>query len=112
MRFDKAQARFDADCKAHARSNDGRSRERGCHDGEPEHQDPVIERVLLVLLRGYKRWISPLLGPRCRFHPTCSVYAMQSVERFGAVRGSWLAARRVLRCHPFHPGGHDPVPPR
>jgi hypothetical protein len=72
----------------------------------------VIERALIALLRGYKRWISPLLGPRCRFHPTCSVYAMQSIERFGAARGSWLAARRVLRCHPFHPGGHDPVPPR
>jgi putative membrane protein insertion efficiency factor len=112
MRFDKAQARFDADCKARAGSTDERPRERSCHDGEPEHQDPVIERVLLALLRGYKGWISPLLGPRCRFHPTCSVYAMHAIERFGAMRGSWLAARRVLRCHPFHPGGHDPVPPR
>ena len=73
--------------------------------------DPVIERLLIALLRFYKRWLSPLLGPRCRFHPTCSEYAMQAIARFGALRGSWLAARRILRCHPLHPGGHDPVPP-
>lgn len=74
------------------------------------HQDAVIARLLIAALRGYKRWISPLLGPRCRFHPTCSEYAMQAVARYGAVRGSWLAVRRLLRCHPLHPGGHDPVP--
>lgn len=73
--------------------------------------DPVIERLLIALLRFYKRWLSPLLGPRCRFHPTCSEYAMQAIARFGALRGSWLAVRRILRCHPLHPGGHDPVPP-
>ncbi|AXK72261.1 membrane protein insertion efficiency factor YidD [Lysobacter sp. TY2-98] len=88
------------------------SRRCGRHHGEPEHQDSVIDRALIALLRGYKRWISPLLGPRCRFHPTCSVYAMQAIARYGALRGSWLAARRILRCHPLHPGGHDPVPPR
>ena len=71
----------------------------------------VIDNALIALLRFYKRWISPLLGPRCRFAPTCSEYAMQAIARFGAVRGSWLAARRIARCHPFHPGGHDPVPP-
>ena len=76
------------------------------------HQDTVIDRLLISALRGYKRWISPLLGPRCRFHPTCSEYAMQSIARFGALRGSAMAAWRVLRCHPLHPGGHDPVPPR
>ncbi len=71
----------------------------------------VIDRLLISLLRGYKRWISPLLGPRCRFYPTCSEYAMQAITRFGALKGSWLALRRILRCHPLHPGGNDPVPP-
>jgi putative membrane protein insertion efficiency factor len=72
----------------------------------------VIDRLLIGSLRVYKRWISPLLGPRCRFAPTCSEYAMEAIARFGAIRGGWLAARRIARCHPFHPGGHDPVPPR
>lgn len=81
------------------------------HHGDPTHQGPVIARLLIALLRVYKRWISPLLGPLCRFHPTCSVYAMQAIARHGALRGSWLAFRRVLRCHPLNPGGHDPVPP-
>ena len=71
----------------------------------------VIDRLLIAILRGYKRWISPLLGPRCRFHPTCSEYALQAIARFGALKGIWLATRRVLRCHPLHPGGNDPVPP-
>jgi putative membrane protein insertion efficiency factor len=74
--------------------------------------DSVPARLLIALLRLYKRWISPLLGPRCRFHPTCSEYAMQAIARFGALRGCWLALRRILRCHPLHPGGNDPVPPR
>ncbi|MDR7098926.1 putative membrane protein insertion efficiency factor [Lysobacter niabensis] len=71
----------------------------------------MIDRLLILMLRGYKRWLSPLLGPACRFHPTCSVYAMEAISRFGAIKGSWLAARRVVRCHPLHPGGLDPVPP-
>jgi putative membrane protein insertion efficiency factor len=70
----------------------------------------MLQRGLIVLLRAYKRFISPLLGPRCRFEPSCSVYAMDAIARFGALRGSWMAARRIGRCHPFHPGGYDPVP--
>jgi putative membrane protein insertion efficiency factor len=64
----------------------------------------------LVLLRGYKRFLSPLLPPMCRFEPTCSVYTMQAVEKYGALRGTWLGMRRLVRCHPFNPGGWDPVP--
>ncbi|TXH64739.1 MAG: membrane protein insertion efficiency factor YidD [Lysobacteraceae bacterium] len=70
----------------------------------------MIDRLLIAALRGYKRWISPLLGQRCRFVPTCSEYSMAAIERFGAVKGSWLTAKRLSRCHPLHPGGHDPVP--
>lgn len=69
-----------------------------------------MKRLLIGLIRGYKLFISPLLPPACRFQPTCSVYAIEAIERFGIFRGGWLAARRILRCHPFHPGGYDPVP--
>jgi uncharacterized protein len=72
----------------------------------------VISRLLIALLRFYKRFISPLLGPRCRFMPSCSEYAMQAIALHGPARGSWLAAKRLGRCHPFHPGGVDEVPPR
>ena len=66
--------------------------------------------ILIWLIRGYRILISPLFPPSCRFNPTCSQYALTAVERFGAWRGSWLAIKRILRCHPFHPGGYDPVP--
>jgi putative membrane protein insertion efficiency factor len=68
-------------------------------------------RVLLTVIRGYRIAISPLRPPACRFTPSCSAYAVEALELHGAVRGSWLAVRRLLRCHPFHAGGHDPVPP-
>lgn len=69
-----------------------------------------VARLLLRVIAGYRRWISPLLGPRCRFAPTCSAYAAEALGVHGAARGSGLALRRVLRCQPFSPGGHDPVP--
>jgi uncharacterized protein len=68
--------------------------------------------LLIALIRGYKMLVSPLLPPACRFHPTCSVYAMEAIERFGVWRGGKIAIGRILRCHPFHPGGYDPVPPK
>jgi putative membrane protein insertion efficiency factor len=70
----------------------------------------MLKIPALWLLRGYKRFISPLLGQRCRFYPSCSDYTMQAVERYGALRGCWLGACRIGRCHPLNPGGHDPVP--
>ncbi|HEV7398052.1 MAG TPA: membrane protein insertion efficiency factor YidD [Pyrinomonadaceae bacterium] len=68
-----------------------------------------MKRVLIALLRFYKSLISPLLPPSCRFVPTCSEYAGQAIEKYGAWRGCSLAVRRILRCHPFHRGGYDPV---
>jgi len=65
---------------------------------------------LLALIRVYQRAISPMLPPACRFVPTCSAYASEAIEKHGVIRGGYLATRRVLRCHPFHPGGYDPVP--
>lgn len=69
----------------------------------------AVRIVLVSLLRFYKAALSPLLPPSCRFVPTCSEYARQAIERYGALRGSYMGARRILRCHPFHPGGYDPV---
>jgi putative membrane protein insertion efficiency factor len=66
--------------------------------------------VLLALIRGYQYLLRPLLGSNCRFYPSCSDYARQAIARHGAVRGLWLAIKRVGRCHPYHPGGFDPVP--
>ncbi len=68
-------------------------------------------RVALVAIDGYRLLLSPVLGGQCRFAPTCSDYARQAVAEHGATRGTWLATLRVLRCHPFHPGGFDPPPP-
>jgi putative membrane protein insertion efficiency factor len=69
-----------------------------------------VRALLIALIRGYQWFISPLLGNHCRFYPSCSQYAREAIERHGAVRGVWLAIRRVARCHPWHPGGVDPVP--
>lgn len=69
-----------------------------------------MRRLLIALIRGYQWGLSPLLGPRCRFYPSCSQYALEAVARYGILRGGWLALRRLGRCHPWHIGGVDPVP--
>ena len=74
-------------------------------------RESPLQVVLRLMIRGYQRFISPLLPPACRFSPTCSSYALEAIRGHGAFAGSWLAARRLGRCHPFHPGGYDPVPP-
>lgn len=69
-----------------------------------------MKKLLLKIIRFYQRRISAYTPACCRFYPTCSQYAYTAIERFGAVRGGWLALKRLLKCHPFHPGGYDPVP--
>lgn len=70
----------------------------------------MIRACLKAAVRLYQVTLSPFLGQGCRFHPTCSHYALEAVDRHGPVKGVWLAGKRILRCHPFHPGGFDPVP--
>jgi putative membrane protein insertion efficiency factor len=69
-----------------------------------------VKIILLGLIRAYRQFISPLFPPSCRFQPTCSQYALEAIATYGTIKGSWLAIARILRCHPFHPGGYDPVP--
>jgi putative membrane protein insertion efficiency factor len=71
-----------------------------------------LQQTLVGLIRIYQRFLSPLLGPRCRFYPSCSQYTLEAIERHGPVKGGWLGLCRVCRCHPLNPGGHDPVPER
>jgi len=68
-------------------------------------------QLLVLFVRSYQVFISPMLGPRCRFHPTCSQYAIESLQTHGAFKGTWLTLKRLGRCHPLHQGGYDPVPP-
>ena len=70
----------------------------------------MMKKTFLFLIRLYRKYISPAFPPSCRFMPTCSEYAMEAIEKYGAARGGWLAVRRLLRCNPFCKGGYDPVP--
>lgn len=89
-------------------------------DAEPDDSKPVpgwaplrwlrscVVSLFVMLIRGYQILISPMLGPSCRFTPTCSSYAIEAIRMYGPVRGSWAAAKRIARCHPWNPGGYDP----
>jgi putative membrane protein insertion efficiency factor len=68
-----------------------------------------LKKILIILVKGYQYLISPLFPPSCRFYPTCSTYFIQAVEKYGAIKGSFLGIKRILKCHPFHPGGFDPL---
>ena len=70
----------------------------------------MMKGVLLSMIRFYRLFISPQKSPCCRFIPTCSEYALEAIQKYGAIKGSWLAVKRILKCHPFHKGGYDPVP--
>lgn len=70
----------------------------------------IATRALILVIKFYQVFISPLKPPTCRFYPTCSHYAMEAVSKYGALKGGWLAIRRISRCHPWNPGGYDPVP--
>lgn len=70
----------------------------------------MLKKIVLLLIMFYRKWISPMKPPSCRFTPTCSSYAYEAVKRYGAFKGGWLATKRILKCHPFHHGGYDPVP--
>jgi putative membrane protein insertion efficiency factor len=70
----------------------------------------MLAKFFVMVVRGYQMVISPLLPPACRYTPSCSQYAIEALQRHGALKGTWIAARRIARCHPFRAGGHDPVP--
>jgi putative membrane protein insertion efficiency factor len=104
---------------ATSRDTTGPGAPRDAAGTEHGHAEPVAVsrpttvtgRVVAAPIVAYRRWVSPVIPARCRFYPTCSTYALEAVAVHGAGRGIWLAIRRLLRCHPFHPGGYDPVPP-
>jgi len=77
---------------------------------EAENEQSTAAGILTSLVRGYRRYISPLLPDSCIYEPTCSEYALEAIQKYGAAKGSWLAFKRILRCNPFHRGGYDPVP--
>ena len=98
-------------------AGESESRGRAGVDGSVA-AEAIVERrnfptlCLVALIRAYRLTLSPFFGMHCRFHPTCSAYALEAIKRFGAAHGGWLALRRIGRCHPWHPGGLDPVPER
>jgi putative membrane protein insertion efficiency factor len=69
------------------------------------------QKLVITIIKSYQRFVSPLLGSNCRFTPSCSTYAIDAINRFGIIKGGWLASKRILRCHPLNEGGEDPVPP-
>nr|WP_263312911.1 membrane protein insertion efficiency factor YidD [Mammaliicoccus sp. Marseille-Q6498] len=71
-----------------------------------------MKKLFIKLIRLYQRYISPLTPPTCRFEPTCSNYAVEAISEYGVIKGTWLGTKRILKCHPFHEGGYDPVPPK
>ncbi|GHE96286.1 membrane protein insertion efficiency factor YidD [Thalassotalea profundi] len=71
----------------------------------------ALQTLAIAIIKSYQRFISPLLGNNCRFNPTCSFYAIEAINRFGVIKGTWLAGKRILKCHPLNEGGDDPVPP-
>ncbi len=75
-----------------------------------KERESMLKKIFILLIRFYQIAISPLKPPTCRFYPTCSHYGLEAIQRFGAFKGGWLTIKRILKCHPFHPGGFDPVP--
>ncbi|MEB8066722.1 membrane protein insertion efficiency factor YidD [Mammaliicoccus fleurettii] len=71
-----------------------------------------MKKLFIKLIRLYQNYISPLTPPTCRFEPTCSNYTVEAISEYGALKGTWLGTKRILKCHPFHAGGYDPVPPK
>lgn len=69
----------------------------------------MVKKFFLLVIRLYQTYLSPMMGPHCRFYPTCSEYAKIAISRYGALKGGWMAVKRICRCHPFHAGGYDPV---
>ena len=78
-------------------------------DNKMKHISNFLKSVLILLVRGYQKFISPMFPPTCRFYPTCSEYFIQAVQKYGPFKGSWLGIKRILRCHPGNPGGYDPL---
>ena len=68
-----------------------------------------MKKIMILLIRGYQIFLSPLLGSNCRFIPTCSQYAIEAIRKYGALKGGWMSVKRICKCHPWHPGGYDPV---